>query len=110
MKEEWKRLTNSWSKLAGKGTKEESDQKLLQSLLGDAAADLDLFDVPQLAFVIRTCRTARTLSEAGRQLFAQSRKTKQKPNDADRLRKYLARFNLSWEQIQESYTRNYPDA
>ena len=37
-----------------------------------------------------------SLSEAGRTLFAESRKRRRKLNDADRLRKYLARFDLTW--------------
>jgi transcriptional regulatory protein RtcR len=41
------------------------------------------------------------MSDAGRKLFAVSRESKAKPNDADRLRKYLARFNLDWERITE---------
>ena len=46
------------------------------------------------------CRGAKTLSEAGRRLFAVSRQDKRNPNDADRLRKYLARFGLDWAQIR----------
>jgi len=45
------------------------------------------------------CRRARSLSEAGRVLFAVSRRRRTSTNDADRLRKYLARFELSWEQL-----------
>ena len=45
------------------------------------------------------CRSARSLSAAGRELFAASRKNRTSTNDADRLRKYLARFGLSWEQV-----------
>jgi sigma54-dependent transcription regulator len=32
--------------------------------------------------------------------FAASRARRATSNDADRLRKYLARFNLSWQQLQ----------
>ena len=39
------------------------------------------------------------MSDAGRKLFAVSRDTKAKPNDADRLRKCLAKFGLSWETV-----------
>jgi transcriptional regulatory protein RtcR len=53
-----------------------------------------------LACVIRACRDARSLSEAGRALFAESRKKKAHPNDADRLRKYLASFGLDWESVR----------
>jgi transcriptional regulatory protein RtcR len=45
------------------------------------------------------CRQARSLSEAGRMLFAQSRARKQSTNDADRLRKYLTRFGLGWDDV-----------
>jgi transcriptional regulatory protein RtcR len=63
-------------------------------------ASLDLFDRVQLAEVIRVCRNSPTISAAGRALFASSRVNKAQPNDADRLRKYLARFELSWAKIQ----------
>ncbi|KTC18149.1 transcriptional regulator [Pseudomonas putida] len=62
--------------------------------------ELDLFDRLQLEAVLRVCRDARSLSDAGRQLFAVSRQDKEKPNDADRLRKYLARFELDWNQLR----------
>ena len=62
--------------------------------------DLDLFDRAQLETVLTICRQSASLSEAGRKLFAVSRQHKKQPNDADRLRKYLARFGLSWEAVQ----------
>ena len=61
-----------------------------------AIKELDPFDRPQLVEVLSTCRGARSLSAAGRRLFAVSRVKKKSRNDADRLRKYLARFGLSW--------------
>lgn len=72
---------------------------------GDALVDIipterltgiDPFDWVQLAEVIRTCRASRSLYEAGRSLFAASRST----NDADRLRKYFARFDLAWGDLR----------
>jgi transcriptional regulatory protein RtcR len=62
--------------------------------------ELDPFDRVQLEFVIKTCRESKTLSDAGRKLFAVSRTNRSKMNDADRLKKYLKRFNLSWELLQ----------
>ncbi|TDB27521.1 hypothetical protein ATCM_07525 [Stenotrophomonas sp. ATCM1_4] len=38
---------------------------------------------------------------AGRELFAVSRTQRASTNDADRLRKYLAKFGLDWEQVRE---------
>jgi transcriptional regulatory protein RtcR len=63
-------------------------------------AEIDLFDRVQLAAVIGVCKSSRSLSEAGRKLFAASRAQKQNPNDADRLRKYLARFGLSFADLR----------
>ncbi len=71
----------------------------LRELLGDAVDDLDLFDRLQLREVITVCRRCRSLSEAGRQLFAASRSKRASTNDADRLRKYLARYDLNWDAI-----------
>ena len=71
--------------------------------MGDLPVDmetLDLFDRRQLESVVEVCRRTQSLSEAGRELFAVSRQKKANPNDADRLRKYLARFGLSWESVR----------
>jgi transcriptional regulatory protein RtcR len=40
------------------------------------------------------------LSDAGRRLFDQSRKRRVVVNDADRLRKYLLKFGLTWEVVR----------
>jgi transcriptional regulatory protein RtcR len=42
------------------------------------------------------------MSEAGRTLFAASRQRRSSTNDADRLRKYLARFGLSFEHVRDT--------
>ncbi|AAQ58711.1 RNA repair transcriptional activator RtcR [Chromobacterium violaceum] len=65
---------------------------------------LDLFDRAQLETVLRVCRQSASLSDAGRRLFAVSRQGKTHPNDADRLRKYLARFGLSWQTLRKEGT------
>lgn len=72
----------------------------LAALLGaEYAARYDRFDLAQLAEVVRVCRESRSLSEAGRKLFAVSRQARASINDSDRLRKFLARFELSWEAV-----------
>lgn len=79
---------------------------LLQESWGETTSqpelemELDLFDRRQLETVLEVCRRSASLSEAGRELFAVSRQKKANPNDADRLRKYLARFGLSWENLK----------
>ena len=65
-----------------------------------AHLEIDLFDRAQLSQVLDVCRRSRTLSEAGRTLFNASRGRKTSTNDADRLRKYLARFGLEWGAIK----------
>ena len=47
-------------------------------------------------------RDSPTLSEAGRRLFDRSRERRSVVNDADRLRKYLLKFALSWEHAHGS--------
>ena len=75
-------------------------EALLAEVLGqEALAELDTFDRAQLAAVIETCRRHSSLSAAGRELFASSRLRRKSTNDADRLRKYLARFRLAWDDI-----------
>ncbi|WP_266168668.1 RNA repair transcriptional activator RtcR [Dyella subtropica] len=89
--EELLRLRRVWRQ-------DESDD-LLHELLGEQLQELDLFDQLQLREVLRLCRRCRSLSEAGRQLFAASRSKRASTNDADRLRKYLSRFGLSWDAV-----------
>jgi transcriptional regulatory protein RtcR len=111
--EEIHRLQNSWQRLANASQSTAShavgatspssysspaDRDLLRRILGPEAAELDLFDQVQLALVLRTCQNSASLAAAGRTLYAQSRKQKTSRNDSDRLKKYLASFDLSWEQ------------
>ena len=93
--EEIARLTAAWRRSG-----DDPDAGLLDQLLGSEKLDaIDLFDRAQLVSVIRVCRAAKSLSAAGRTLFAASRTAKTSTNDADRLKKYLARFGLSWDQV-----------
>jgi transcriptional regulatory protein RtcR len=75
------------------------DNALRILLRPDQMEAIDLFDRVQLATVVAVCRSASSLSAAGRELFAASRLEKSSSNDADRLRKYLARFGLSFEGV-----------
>jgi transcriptional regulatory protein RtcR len=68
-------------------------------------ASLDRFDRVQLEDVLTVCRAASSLSAAGRTLFDRSRERKSVPNDADRLRKYLARFDLEWGELKGRLAR-----
>lgn len=74
---------------------------LVDRILAPAtAADLDRFDRVQLEDVLRVCQSSRNLSDAGRTIFDRSRERRKIANDADRLRKYLARFSLEWGDLK----------
>ena len=90
--EEITRLRSTWSDGAA--------ADVCAEVLGEQADALDLFDRCQLNAVIEVCRAAGTLSDAGRKLFSVSRQERKQANDADRLRKYLARFNLRFDEVQ----------
>lgn len=81
-----------------KNANADPDALLLAQVLPDLAI-IDEFDRVQLAAVIRACRDCKSLSAAGRRLFAASRVQKTSKNDADRLRKYLEKFGLDWAQV-----------
>lgn len=100
------RLKTNWDLLVDEKGAQGS---VASSVLGvDEFNRLDLFDQAQLSFVIGICRQSPTLSEAGRQLFGVSREQRKTTNDADRLRKYLARFGLQWESVFSDNTHFKP--
>ena len=99
VKSETALLQSHWTKLSRPASAStEDDAALLSNLLGtDYTNKFDSFDLVQLAHVIRTCRQSRTMAETGRRLFSVTRAAKEKPNDTDRVKKFLTRFGLSWE-------------
>ena len=96
--EEVERLRTSW-RMSPPG---DCDNLLPGLLDKEQMETLDLFDRLQLEEVIKVCQESRTLSEAGRKLFDASRGKKRTANDADRLRKYLARFGLDWPRVRDA--------
>lgn len=94
VEEEIASLRRTW-----RGADADEDGRLLAEVLGPRADRIDPFDRVQLAEVIRTCRRSPNLSEAGRKLFSVSRAQRTTRNDADRLRKYLQRFDISWSDL-----------
>jgi transcriptional regulatory protein RtcR len=93
--EEIDRLKGSWRS----DRKRDASVKLTNFLNEEQISALDLFDRLQLEQVVDVCSRSRSLSDAGRLLFNQSRSLRSTPNDADRLRKYLARFGLDWASV-----------
>jgi transcriptional regulatory protein RtcR len=99
--EEMARLREAWSAVSSGPVSAASGEDPVTSALGaERAAGLDRFERVQLTDVLRVCRSAPSLSAAGRALFASSRAQKRSANDADRLRKYLARYGIEWKDLQ----------
>lgn len=61
--------------------------------------ELDPFDAVQLAYVIEVCIDHKNQATAGRYLYANSRDKLKNPNDSDRLRKYLMKFGLRFDEL-----------
>ena len=101
---EIERLRHSWTDLGDQ--KPENESPALEALLGEKLADIDEFDRVQLAHVVQVCTDSPSLSAAGRRLFAASRSKRTVRNDADRLRKYLARFELDWSTLSDLVRSN----
>jgi transcriptional regulatory protein RtcR len=92
--QEINRLQKLW------GNRNEPQAAELSGLLTpEQLAELDLFDRMQLQSVLTVCKQCKSLSEAGRKLFAVSRSQRGSTNDSDRLRKYLAKFGLEWANL-----------
>lgn len=90
VEEEIARLQRAWHDPEAQGS------PLAEVMPPQKLAELDPFDRVQLAHVVSICKRSRSLSDAGRTLFSASRSRKSSTNDADRLRKYLARFGLAF--------------
>ncbi len=98
VEEEIQRLRENWHR-PGAAMLEESAN--LEVIIGAGRlAGLDPFDRVQLAYVAAVCVRSKTLSDAGREIFSVSRVKRSVTNDADRLKKYLAKFGLSFEDLR----------
>jgi transcriptional regulatory protein RtcR len=100
VEEEIQRLREDWRRPGATNTAEGAD--LDRVLNPEVLASLDPFDRVQLAYVVSVCQRCRTLSDAGREIFAVSRSKRAVTNDADRLRKYLAKFALDFETLRQA--------
>lgn len=90
-------LKNKWH-----GTPLISDQEFLycqQFLTEQMVAELDLFELITLEGTLKVCTESKSLADAGRKLFQQSRQKRKGLNDSDRLKKYLNGYHLEWSQL-----------
>lgn len=63
--------------------------------------NIDDFDKFGLIGTLKVCLQCKSMAQAGRLLFAHSRLDKKVSNDSDRVKKYLARFGLTWADIEK---------
>ncbi|CCN36499.1 Transcriptional regulatory protein rtcR [Vibrio nigripulchritudo SO65] len=92
---EIKRLESDW------GTSNPTPTLVSKLLSSNQIQELDTFDRYQLSFVLETCIQHPSMASAGRELFDKSRTKKTQPNDSTRLQKYLAKFGITWKDINE---------
>ena len=95
--EEIQRLQSHWRSAPSSAPRESHLPQLFDA---EQLEQIDLFDRTQLEYVIDVCLRSPSLSDAGRRLYNVSRQKRKDNNDADRLRKYLLRFDLRWQSIQ----------
>lgn len=108
--QEIERLRSAWSGSGresvlggpGLGSDDDVESVLARFLSARQVEAIDRFDRVQLADVLRVCSQSRSMAEAGRALFSASRAKRASVNDADRVRKYLLRFGVTWAMIRAS--------
>ncbi|WP_201512799.1 RNA repair transcriptional activator RtcR [Psychrobacter alimentarius] len=96
-------LSNKKSDLAFNNQSIEQASWALLSIYLDeqTLTDIDPFDAVQLAYVIEVCTNHKNQAAAGRYLYANSRDKLKSPNDSDRLRKYLMKFGLKFDELDQ---------
>jgi transcriptional regulatory protein RtcR len=65
-----------------------------------AGRSLDRFERVQLVDVLTVIGETKSMADAGRVLYAESRTQLANPNDSDRVRKYLAKFGLDYAETK----------
>jgi transcriptional regulatory protein RtcR len=94
VRDEIARLKIYW----GKDTrqKKESATEITAALLGKKSLELDLFDHIQIAGIAQVCKSSKSMADAGRKLFGQSRIQKRSVNDSHRLKQILKKYDLEF--------------
>ena len=93
VEEEIVRLRASWHRATEKGATEMVD--LSEVFTPEELAKIDTFDRVQIAHVLAVCRRSKSMAEAGRELFAASRRKRAKTNDSDRVKKFLEKWGIT---------------
>ncbi len=74
---------------------------LASRILGDKVETHDLFEIVQLEAVLQAIAETDNMAQAGRKLYAISRAERGNPNDSDRVRKFLARWDLDYVRVRQ---------
>lgn len=95
---EIQRLQQDWN--GGNTNKSNNDEELLKNTLNTEQYEiLDLFEKSQLAQVINTCKDSKSMADAGRKLFDKSRLQKSASNDSQRLKNYLKKYDINFNEL-----------
>ena len=101
--QEIQRLSYAWQ--AFQPTIQVLDHTLISQLVTEEVLmNTDYFEQSQLAEVLKICRISKSLADAGRKLFNVSRTQRSSQNDSHRLRVYLKKFGLTFDQIHSKMT------
>lgn len=89
---------------AGGAPKPAAEHDLVAKVLGAEADKLDMPERAALQAVFKVVAQAKNQAVAGRIAFAGSRPEKVNPNDSDRMKKFLARFGLAFDEVKSAVT------
>jgi transcriptional regulatory protein RtcR len=96
---EIQRLRYDWGSFYSNAQQHDAERLLRSHIDAEVLATIDQFDRVQLAEVIRVCKTCKSLADAGRTLFNISRTQRASQNDSHRLRVYLQKYGLSFNDL-----------
>lgn len=101
--DEIKRLTQNVP-TSETGSKPRGMFVLTQKIMGHL--DMDLVDAAQMEVVLQAIGDTNSMAEAGRVLFACSRREKKSSNDSDRVRKYLDKWSMTYHDVKQKLSQN----
>ncbi|MBC8737009.1 AAA domain-containing protein [Paraburkholderia sp. UCT31] len=108
LKQRWTVLTGSTGGAREEALNASADLKHLSGVSSGLTArvlgerPVDWFDEAQLEAVFMAIRDTRSMAAAGRRLFAVSRTERTSVNDTNRVRNFLQRWDLSYEDVKDA--------
>lgn len=105
VEDEITRLSYDWKSYQKLKTTEMTNTLLHDVLDTHAIEQLDLFERLQLQEVIKICQQCNSMAEAGRKLFNISRIAKTNTNDSHRIRQYLQKYGLRFQDLRSKLSK-----